>query len=154
MLEKTKNKRLAELLDQTNEYLKNIGALVARHQEEEAEEEKRWRLEAEEKEKGKEKQGDGEDAKGMYCLLLLDNLFKDEHQLTFGTGEGEDGEAGQGKKVETYYTMAHSVEEEITKQPDLLTGGQLKHYQVTTFIPLDPNDSRPNNIFVSLPLHR
>jgi len=81
-------------------------------------------------------------------------LFKDQHQLTFGTGEGEDGEAGQGKKVETYYTMAHSVEEEITKQPDLLTGGQLKHYQVTTFIPLDPNDSRPNNIFVSLPLHR
>ena len=41
----------------------------------------------------------------------------------------EDGADKQIKK-KTYYTQAHTIEEEITQQPDMLVGGTLKHYQV------------------------
>lgn len=38
--------------------------------------------------------------------------------------------SGDASSSKTYYTAAHSIQEEITSQPDMLVGGQLKEYQV------------------------
>jgi ATP-dependent helicase STH1/SNF2 len=50
-----------------------------------------------------------------------------------GTGEKKDDESqpaiGSGSS-KTYYTAAHTIQEEIKEQPSILVGGQLKEYQV------------------------
>lgn len=39
-------------------------------------------------------------------------------------------EAVNDGSTKAYYTAAHSIQEEVTAQPDMLVGGQLKEYQV------------------------
>ena len=34
------------------------------------------------------------------------------------------------KTTKTYYTIAHTIQEEVTEQPEILVGGTLKPYQL------------------------
>jgi len=89
MVRNTKNKRLLELLDQTDSYLKQLGAVVKQTR------------------KSAERSGGG------------------------GGGSEElvgDGDAGDENK--TYYEIAHQTKEQITEQPSIMVGGQLKEYQM------------------------
>ena len=90
-VEETKNKRLAKLLEQTDDCLLRLGALVVKQKdnkegEEEGEEEEEEEEEKEEKEEEEKKVDKREEAK-------------------------------------TYYQLAHSIEEEVKKQPEMLEGG-------------------------------
>ena len=44
--------------------------------------------------------------------------------------EKEEEEAKQLQSTKTYYTIAHTIKEDIYKQPDCLVGGTLKRYQL------------------------
>eukprot|EP01113_Clastostelium_recurvatum_P034248 TRINITY_DN4621_c0_g1_i1.p1 TRINITY_DN4621_c0_g1~~TRINITY_DN4621_c0_g1_i1.p1 ORF type:complete len:1181 (-),score=433.08 TRINITY_DN4621_c0_g1_i1:55-3597(-) len=66
-----------------------------------------------EKEKEKEKEDDDEDMPPV----------KSE-------GDDEETPKASGSGTNTYYTAAHKITEEITEQPDMLEGGQLKPYQM------------------------
>ena len=41
----------------------------------------------------------------------------------------EDEEAQEGAQQQDYYSIAHTITEEVTKQPEMLVGGDLKEYQ-------------------------
>lgn len=125
LLNETKSARVQLLLEQTEKYLKSIEALVAKHQQDEIEEERREKEaaahepaeESESAEKDKEKDVEGS-----------------AEQTTTLVGSHKETElesSGAAKVVKkTYYTMVHRVEEEITRQPEMLVGGQLKPYQI------------------------
>ena len=81
-VEETKNKRLAKLLEQTDDCLLRLGALVV-------------------KEKQKDKDGEEE---------------KEEEEMTTGDKREE---------AKTYYQLAHSIEEEVKEQPEMLEGGSI-----------------------------
>lgn len=121
LLEETKNERLNELLNQTNEYLRRISALV---------------------QKSKESHGLGDDEE----LVLFPEI------VGGGSAEGEKPKPTEGStnsaevkpaaaasststdapkpNTNTYYTSAHSIQEQIGEQPELLEGGELKPYQM------------------------
>eukprot|EP01088_Endostelium_zonatum_P011221 TRINITY_DN2514_c0_g1_i1.p1 TRINITY_DN2514_c0_g1~~TRINITY_DN2514_c0_g1_i1.p1 ORF type:complete len:1470 (+),score=521.14 TRINITY_DN2514_c0_g1_i1:62-4471(+) len=146
LLNKTKNDRLRALLNQTNEYLQNIGQLVARHQEEEIAEEKEEEKRAveqllkklkdedpkvaedkEEEDKDEEKEVKTEDKASV----------KEEKQNEEKSSEEKANEekikteaANEAANRKNYYTMAHKVEEEVHEQPKMLVGGILKPYQL------------------------
>lgn len=103
LLEKTKNERLQQLLSQTNEYLDKISALVKK------EKETRQDDENEEGQKGGETSEEGDSER---------KEKKDSNGSTSVTTGN------------TYYTSAHTIQETITTQPDLLEGGELKPYQL------------------------
>ncbi len=89
-VEETKNMRLAKLLEQTDECLSKLGALVVKHKDDKKEAEAKSEVES------------------------SANLKKiDKHE-----------------EAKTYYQLAHTIEEEITKQPEMLAGGELKPYQL------------------------
>lgn len=141
LLQETKNERLTMLLAQTDEYLRNIGALVAQLQQEEEEEEERLRKSLEEAAEGKEGaadvdgDGDGEDEA---TTTLSTTTKEDDSQAPAGDSatdqsHSKDDESQASTKKprnKTYYTMAHRVEEKITEQPKCLVGGTLKPYQM------------------------
>ena len=120
MLEQTKNERLTQLLRQTDEYLSQIGAKVQQAKEQ--------KVEAKGFVESDEEEGS--------------NTNSDENQTTSkedtnttatpmeAPNAGDDEESGEVQATKTYYTIAHTIKEEITKQPDMLVGGQLKRYQL------------------------
>lgn len=57
-----------------------------------------------------------------------DDQFYDEADEE--EGEGESDEEGGGKQKVDYYAVAHRIREEVTEQPNMLIGGQLKEYQI------------------------
>jgi ATP-dependent helicase STH1/SNF2 len=109
LLEGTKNQKIKELLDQTNKFLKQLGAKVL-------------------VQKG-EKPNEHDDVE-----------IKEEIGIM------------NANKV--YYNLTHSIMEQVTKQPSLLTGGTLKHYQLVGLQWLvSLYNNNPNHIIICLP-HR
>lgn len=116
LLEETKNERLNELLNQTNEYLQRISALV---------------------QKSKETH-DMQDDEELVLFPDLQGKGNDEvaaesseNKDTEEKKENTEGGAPETKaNTNTYYTTAHSIQEQIAEQPELLEGGELKPYQM------------------------
>uniref|UniRef100_A0A7S4HP67 HSA domain-containing protein n=1 Tax=Vannella robusta TaxID=1487602 RepID=A0A7S4HP67_9EUKA len=109
LLEKTKNDRLTQLLHQTDDYLSQIGALVSKAKVKEDNDVER------EEEQQKQREID------------LNSMTEEEKKLFY---EAEEEEAKQLESTKTYYTIAHTIKEEVRKQPDCLVGGTLKRYQL------------------------
>ncbi|KAA8493126.1 Chromatin structure-remodeling complex subunit snf21 [Porphyridium purpureum] len=111
MVRNSKNKRLKELLNQTDEYLKQLGATV-----------KKTQREAKSRRRGGGAGASGGDAGGMGDAQLHGG---DGAQDDFGTTDDEDD--GTHK---TYYEIAHANKEKVEEQPKMMLGGKLKEYQM------------------------
>ena len=109
LLEQTKNERLSQLLNQTDDYLNQIGAKVK-----------------EAKDKGSSLQ-QSTDQLGGTTRKNLNDMTEEEKKAFM---EKEKEEAKQLQSTKTYYTIAHTIKEDITQQPDILIGGTLKPYQL------------------------
>ena len=107
LLEQTKNERLSQLLNQTDDYLNQIGAKVK---------------------EAKDKGGDQAKQEAVEQRTKNLNEMTEEERKAFMVKEEE--EAKQLESTKTYYTIAHTIKEEITAQPDILVGGILKPYQL------------------------
>lgn len=109
LLKTTKNKRLIQLLKQTDEYLVQIGAQV-------------------ERQKQAARDEDGADS-------MKEDEKPDDDDVIEANGEGpgspsDDDELSQLKKRRNdYYTITHTISEKV-HQPPSLVGGKLKHYQL------------------------
>lgn len=111
LLKTTKNKRLIQLLKQTDEYLMQIGAQVERQKQRARDEDSMANGGA--KSKAAEKKG-GE---------LAEEAGSD------GDDEEEDELSQLKKRRNDYYTITHTISEKV-HQPHILVGGKLKPYQV------------------------
>ncbi|THC95532.1 hypothetical protein EYZ11_005004 [Aspergillus tanneri] len=57
-----------------------------------------------------------------------DQFYEDEEDdIASGTDEEEEG---SGRRKIDYYAVAHRIKEDVTEQPNILVGGQLKEYQM------------------------
>ncbi|PLB51855.1 putative RSC complex subunit [Aspergillus steynii IBT 23096] len=56
-----------------------------------------------------------------------DQFYEEEEELATASGSDEEGD---GRRKIDYYAVAHRIKEEITEQPNILVGGQLKEYQM------------------------
>eukprot|EP01119_Soliformovum_irregulare_P000784 TRINITY_DN10578_c0_g1_i3.p1 TRINITY_DN10578_c0_g1~~TRINITY_DN10578_c0_g1_i3.p1 ORF type:complete len:1288 (-),score=409.11 TRINITY_DN10578_c0_g1_i3:19-3882(-) len=110
LLESAKQSRLTQLLNQTDEYLEKIGAMLALKRDRDDIQDMK-----DQKEKQKERKGKGRKKK-------TDSKEEDKPE------EPKPAEENPGNKK--YYTLAHSIEEKITTQPDMVVGGKLKNYQL------------------------
>jgi ATP-dependent helicase STH1/SNF2 len=104
LLETKKNERLKLLLDQTDQYLREIGAAVEKEQEMDEEEWIRLGDKTVKQDKSRDKLKDKEKEK------MKEIEKPDEHK--------------------PYFQKIHKIQEEIKEQPKLLTGGTLKEYQL------------------------
>lgn len=111
LLKTTKNKRLIQLLKQTDEYLMQIGAQV-------------------ERQKQKTRADDGPGAAGASAPLAAQAAegAKPALEVTAVVGDDNDLQAMKQRRND-YYTITHTISEKV-RQPDTLVGGKLKHYQL------------------------
>lgn len=110
LLKTTKNKRLIQLLKQTDEYLVQIGAQVERQKQSAREADEILEVTGE---AGKE-----------------DTKAKDDESMRDNVDEEAEDELSQLKKRRNdYYTITHTISEKV-EQPRCLVGGTLKPYQV------------------------
>jgi len=116
-LDEAKNQRLLYLLSQTDEYMDKICSMLKIQRDRDDIEEMK---EAKERLKGKKGKKKGEEGP--------ENAPKED------TTAASKPEAKNDNTVETnkkYYTMAHSIQETVTEQPEMIVGGKLKSYQLT-----------------------
>jgi ATP-dependent helicase STH1/SNF2 len=106
MLEETKNERLQLLLKQTDNYLETIGAMVQMEKDRNEEEDRLQR----------------EPGGGAAPQAAASNNVSAAPQ--------QQSKYSSIRTRETYYRIAHTVNEEIKEQPDMLVGGKLKEYQI------------------------
>eukprot|EP00178_Gracilaria_changii_P014001 TRINITY_DN396_c0_g2_i1.p1 TRINITY_DN396_c0_g2~~TRINITY_DN396_c0_g2_i1.p1 ORF type:complete len:1507 (+),score=242.53 TRINITY_DN396_c0_g2_i1:1514-6034(+) len=111
LLKSTKNRRLIQLLKQTDEYLMQIGAQVERQ--------KQAAREEDERAGGVDQNAGHEDKKGSDA----------QQSGTASSGEADDELLQFKKRRNDYYTISHTISEKV-RQPDCLVGGKLKHYQL------------------------
>ena len=100
LLGQAKDSRISHLLNQTDKFLKELATSVRKQQRNQAE---RY----------------GED----------EELDEEDEEIA-DSDEEEGGEATPGKKKIDYYAVAHRIREQVTEQPSILVGGQLKEYQL------------------------
>lgn len=109
LLKTTKNKRLIQLLKQTDEYLMQIGAQVERQ---------------------KQAARDDDAANGIPADTPKVNVYAYESHKEQSSGVDDDDELQQLKKRRNdYYTITHTISENVY-QPHHLVGGTLKPYQL------------------------
>lgn len=109
LLKTTKNKRLIQLLKQTDEYLMQIGAQVERQ---------------------KQTARDDDVANGIYEDSSEMKVHAYESHTFQSSGDDDEDELQQMKKRRNdYYTITHTISEKV-HQPHCLVGGTLKPYQL------------------------
>ncbi|KAJ5672925.1 hypothetical protein N7507_002052 [Penicillium longicatenatum] len=102
LLGQAKDSRITHLLNQTDKFLKELAASVRRQQRNQAE---RY----------------GEDDE------MEDEEEEDEE---IANSDVDEAEQDPNKKTIDYYAVAHRIKEQVTEQPSILVGGQLKEYQL------------------------
>lgn len=190
LVDQKKDKRLAFLLDQTDEYIANLMKLVEEHKAEQAKKEKELKEQRKQKRKKKKKNkfDDADDSsqsemrvavteKSSGSVLtgedapMADNLQQwledhpgwerlesestdeegdsssdddqqDEESKDDGVPEeekvqkviqkakNEDDEYKSAADGQTYYSIAHTVNEKVTQQASIMVNGKLKEYQI------------------------
>nr|XP_031863638.1 uncharacterized protein CI109_000890 [Kwoniella shandongensis]KAA5530710.1 hypothetical protein CI109_000890 [Kwoniella shandongensis] len=108
LLGEAKDSRIGHLLAQTDSYLETLAAAVVEQQNDDGMRDPHHPAPAFEQEEG----------------VVNEAMFGARRQ----DGEEEGAEAKAGKV--DYYAVAHRIQEKVTKQADLLSGGTLKDYQV------------------------
>jgi ATP-dependent helicase STH1/SNF2 len=108
LLGEAKDSRIGHLLQQTDQFLETLAAAVV------------------------EQQNDAVHRDGPQWTQPFETEDGPANEAMFGArrqdGEEDDAETKQGKV--NYYAVAHRVQEKVTKQASILTGGTLKDYQV------------------------
>ncbi|KAL7418860.1 ATP-dependent DNA helicase Snf21 [Cryptotrichosporon argae] len=108
LLGEAKDSRIAHLLKQTDQYLETLAAAV------------------------RDQQNDDVHRDQDQYALPFEVEDGPASEATFGArrqdGEEEGAERNSGKV--DYYAVAHKIQEKVTKQASILTGGTLKDYQV------------------------
>ncbi|CAI9108670.1 OLC1v1008336C1 [Oldenlandia corymbosa var. corymbosa] len=107
MVEESKNERLTELLEKTNEILGNLGAFI--------------RLQ-------KEKNADNEGIQLKGSDVGLPELSASKGETQSDGHVVKKGDLLEGQRQ--YNSAVHSIEEKVTKQPAMLVGGELRSYQL------------------------
>ncbi|KAJ8305679.1 hypothetical protein KUTeg_016224 [Tegillarca granosa] len=133
LIDQKKDKRLAYLLHQTDEYISNLMQLVQQHKEETRKKNK--------KKKKKKKKTDAPDAldeeeteiktvieKPTVTIRSADELDENAAKEIIKSSAVEDDE--YHKDAKNYYGIAHTVRETIQEQPSILVNGKLKEYQL------------------------
>jgi SNF2 family DNA or RNA helicase len=144
LVDQTKNKRLKDLLNQTDNYLRRLGAMVAmekdgefeRHFSEKADRRsKQGRELVEAQQSAVQKRVDelqeGAAAAPTDGATVADSAtaaVAAESSSSSTAAAAAAAQSGDGRDA-SYYTLAHTVEEEVT-QPSILVGGTLKEYQL------------------------
>eukprot|EP00126_Sphaerothecum_destruens_P000053 Sdes_comp10072_c0_seq1m1666 len=139
LLDKEKDKRLAYLLDQTDEYISGISELVGQHKKTE---QKRI-IQADEINKQRKLEQDEEDdsmvvdrAESEVVESQVDesNSVNDTEKVDSSgepTTDVADDEYESSKlKSKNFVLDAHTIKEEIKEQPSILVNGRLKPYQL------------------------
>ena len=108
LLGEAKDSRIAHLLSQTDSYLETLAAAVVDQQNDDVHGDAR-------NQEIQFEQEEGPANEAMFGARRQD-------------GEEEGAEAKAGKV--DYYAVAHRIQEKVTKQSSLLTGGTLKDYQI------------------------
>lgn len=144
MVEESKNERLTTLLEKTDELLQRLGAMVQMQKDAD-------RADIVKKEKPKDKsKEDGRDSEfpsprqrrkdmdidteelSHQKIKDKSRIGKDEQEDDHGDSDGE-GSLRKRDLLEgqrQYNSLVHSIEEKVTKQPAMLTGGELRPYQL------------------------
>lgn len=106
LIDEAKDTRITHLLKQTDAFLDSLAAAVVEQQ--------------------------NDDVHRDFQPVAFESEDGPASEATFGAkradGEEEGAEAKEGKV--DYYAVAHRVQEKITKQASILTGGTLKDYQI------------------------
>eukprot|EP01096_Ripella_sp_DP13-Kostka_P016088 TRINITY_DN771_c0_g3_i2.p1 TRINITY_DN771_c0_g3~~TRINITY_DN771_c0_g3_i2.p1 ORF type:complete len:1469 (-),score=859.98 TRINITY_DN771_c0_g3_i2:128-4390(-) len=123
LLEKTKNERVLQLISQTDDFLRQIGAKV------------RQARGMYNTEGGAEEDDDAEIERKIAEKYKLDQAKaaegNDEGDETSSLApEDDEAPASAAGASKNYYTIAHAIEERIEAQPSILVGGTLKPYQI------------------------
>lgn len=107
LLGEAKDSRISHLMDQTDQYLETLAAAVVEQQNDDVH---RDAIMAEpfEQEEG----------------VASEEMFGAKRQ------DGEESGAERRAGKVDYYAVAHKIQEKVTKQASILTGGTLKDYQV------------------------
>lgn len=130
LLKEAKNTRLSELLRQTDEYLDKIGAMLRIQK---GKDDIVVMKEAKDKQKNKrskKKNGDDEQEHEQQ----EENQQVESVPPQSSSSKEEVGPALSGaENTKKYYTTAHSIEEKVTVQPEMIVGGSLKQYQVCSY---------------------
>jgi SNF2 family DNA or RNA helicase len=113
MLQRSKNERLTKLIGQTDEYLRQIGELVEKQQEQQE-----------------------EDSLEKLIARETDPVRLEQLKTQLATVKKAAEERARAANPEdvprnqTYYGKIHKITEEIKHQPKILIGGKLKEYQM------------------------
>lgn len=111
LLKTTKNRRLIQLLKQTDEYLMQIGAQV-------------------ERQKQTARENDERHTAGHQHASQENGMDPNANVNSPGSTEEAEDELNQLKKRRNdYYTISHTISEKV-RQPTCLLGGKLKQYQL------------------------
>ncbi|KAJ5947705.1 hypothetical protein N7466_000720 [Penicillium verhagenii] len=102
LLGQAKDSRISHLLNQTDKFLKELAASVRRQQRNQA-----------------ERYGEDEEMEE-----------EEEEDEEIANSEIDEADQDPNKKTIDYYAVAHRIREEVTEQPSILVGGQLKEYQI------------------------
>eukprot|EP00301_Raphidiophrys_heterophryoidea_P025290 c8452_g1_i1.p1 GENE.c8452_g1_i1~~c8452_g1_i1.p1 ORF type:complete len:1079 (-),score=318.70 c8452_g1_i1:54-3248(-) len=108
LIQNTKNERLTQLLQQTEEYLGQIGARV------QSERERAFQFKSTEERE----------------LELLNERQRAEAATTSQQPPPPPPPTTQFQRQKGYYALAHRIQERVNKQPNMLEGGKLKDYQL------------------------
>ena len=108
LLGEAKDSRIGHLLKQTDQYLETLAAAVV------------------------EQQNDDVHRDQMLFELPFEQEEGPASEATFGARRQDGEEEGAEKKAGKvdYYAVAHRIQEKVTGQANMLTGGNLKDYQV------------------------
>lgn len=117
MINTQKNSRLLQILEQTNKYMEQLGAKV-NLQKIEHEQRKKKMLGLQNEKTGEEEETE----------IQVDEEKKEEDMSMEGVNDSERIKRNLKDSSKIYYSITHTVQEEIKEQPKMIKGGTLKSY--------------------------
>ena len=102
LIDKTKDTRITHLIRQTDSYLDSLSAAVAEQQKDAA----------------------------VIDPMATDSAVEDDAPVDEGAFGAAPVFADEQKDKVDYYNVAHRIKESVSKQPEMLSGGELKEYQI------------------------
>jgi hypothetical protein len=132
MINTQKNSRLLQILEQTHKYLEQLGAKVNLQKLDHQNKKKKINgqkggpsANGEENEDGGE---EGEEEDGVAGGSGENNEDSKEAGGSSGTGDNEKIKMNLKNSSKIYYSITHTIQEEIKEQPKMIKGGTLKSY--------------------------
>ncbi|OAV96196.1 hypothetical protein PTTG_03431 [Puccinia triticina 1-1 BBBD Race 1] len=113
LIDTAKDTRITHLLRQTDQYLENLSHAVLQQQNDAVHRDGQIHVD-------QDQTGAAIDESAFGAAPVFDDDRAAANQVATST---------EGSKAD-YYNVAHRIKEEVTKQSSLLTGGQLKEYQI------------------------